>query len=84
MDYNSGNRSYASPTEIQDRTAFVRNVYVWLMGGFAVAGLGALSAPFIAQSLIAVAGRFFVWVLLIAQFGTLMWASAVSRCMIPG
>lgn len=79
MDYNSGNRSYASPTEIQDRAAFVRNVYVWLMGGFAVAGLGALSAPFIAQSLIAVAGRFFVWVLLIAQFGTLMWASAVSR-----
>jgi len=70
---------YGASGSVQDRISFVRSVYLWLMGGFAVAGLGALSAPYVAASLIPLTGRFFVWALFIAQFGTLMWASAVSR-----
>jgi modulator of FtsH protease len=49
------------------------------MGGFAVAALGALSAPFVAMALVPVAGRFLGWVLFGIQFGTLMFASSVSR-----
>lgn len=63
----------------QSRLDFVRNVYLWLMGGFAVAALGALSAPFVGQALISVAGRFWHWILFGVQFGTLLFASAVSR-----
>ena len=63
----------------RSRIDFVRSVYLWLMGGFAVAALGALSAPFVAQALIPVAGRFLGWVLFGVQFGTLMFASSVSR-----
>src|SRR5450631_4533019 len=66
-------------TGTQSRIDFVRSVYLWLMGGFAVAALGALSAPFVAQALIPVAGRFLGWVLFGIQFGTLMFASSVSR-----
>jgi len=64
---------------IQSRIDFVRSVYLWLMGGFAVAALGALSAPFVARALVPVAGRFLGWVLFGIQFGTLMFASSVSR-----
>jgi modulator of FtsH protease len=49
------------------------------MGGFAVAALGALSAPYVAMALVPVAGRFLGWVLFGIQFGTLLFASAVSR-----
>jgi modulator of FtsH protease len=49
------------------------------MGGFAVAALGALSAPLVAAALVPVAGRFLGWVLFGVQFGTLMFASSVSR-----
>ena len=63
----------------QSRIDFVRSVYLWLMGGFAVAALGALSAPFVATALVPVAGRFLGWVLFGVQFGTLMFASSVSR-----
>jgi modulator of FtsH protease len=63
----------------QSRVDFVRNVYLWLMGGFALAALGALSAPFVAAALVPVAGRFLGWVLFGVQFGTLMFASSVSR-----
>ena len=66
-------------TGAQSRVDFVRNVYLWLMGGFAVAALGALSAPFVAMALVPVAGRFLGWVLFGIQFGTLMFASSVSR-----
>ena len=66
-------------TGTQSRLDFVRNVYLWLMGGFAVAALGALSAPVIGNALISVAGRFWFWILFGAQFGTLMFASSVSR-----
>lgn len=66
-------------TGTESRVAFVRSVYLWLMGGFAVAALGALSAPFIAMALVPVAGRFLGWVLFGIQFGTLLFASSVSR-----
>jgi modulator of FtsH protease len=61
------------------RTGFVRSVYLWLMGGFAVAALGALSAPLVGTALVSLAGRFWFWVLFGVQFGTLMFASRVSR-----
>lgn len=63
----------------QSRLDFVRSVYLWLMGGFAVAALGAFSAPLVAAALVPVAGRFLGWVLFGIQFGSLMFASAVSR-----
>ncbi len=66
-------------TGTRSRLDFVRNVYLWLMGGFAVAALGALSAPLIANALVPVAGRFWFWILFGVQFGTLMFASRVSR-----
>jgi modulator of FtsH protease len=69
----------SSPTATDARLGFVRSVYLWLMGGFAVAALGALSAPFIASALVPVAGRFLGWVLFGVQFGTLLFASSVSR-----
>ncbi|MBK8572553.1 MAG: Bax inhibitor-1 family protein [Geothrix sp.] len=61
------------------RVDFVRSVYLWLMGGFAVAALGALSAPVIGRALISVAGGFWHWILFGVQFGSLLFASAVSR-----
>ena len=63
----------------QARVDFVRSVYLWLMGGFAVAAVGAISAPFVAAALVPVAGRYLGWVLFGIQFGTLMFASSVSR-----
>ena len=64
---------------VQPRIDFVRSVYLWLMGGFAVAALGAFSAPLVAAALVPVAGRFLGWVLFGIQFGTLLFASSVSR-----
>ncbi|WP_306590326.1 Bax inhibitor-1 family protein [Geothrix sp. 21YS21S-4] len=77
MDYQQSWQGASART--QSRVDFIRSVYLWLMGGFAVAALGALSAPFVAAALIPVAGRFLGWVLFGVQFGTLMFASSVSR-----
>ena len=66
-------------TGSRSRIDFVRSVYLWLMGGFAVAALGALSAPLVGNALISLAGRFWYWILFGVQFGSLMFASAVSR-----
>ncbi len=79
MNYDIGNRSYSGASVLQDRVAFVRSVYLWLMGGFAVAAVGALLAKPIAVALIPSLGRAFTWVMIGAQFGTLIWANAVSR-----
>ena len=79
MQYDLEGRTPYGRSRAEDRVAFVRNVYLWLLGGFAVAGVGALSAPFVASALVPALGSAFVWVLFIAQFGSLMWASAVSR-----
>lgn len=77
MSYDIEGRSLGSSTV--ERVSFIRQVYLWLMGGFLIAGVGAVASPFIAQSLIPLTGRFFPWALFIAQFGALIWASAVSR-----
>jgi len=79
MQYDLEGRTPFGRSQAEDRVAFVRNVYLWLMGGFGVAAVGALSAPYVANALVPTLGRAFVWVLFIAQFGSLMWASAVSR-----
>ncbi len=63
----------------RDRAGFIRSVYLWLMGGFAIAALGALSAPAVARVLVPVVGSFFGWALFGAQFGTLLFASRVRR-----
>lgn len=63
----------------RSRVDFVRSVYLWLMGGFAVAALGALSARAVGEALISVAGGFWHWILFGVQFGSLLFASAVSR-----
>jgi modulator of FtsH protease len=63
----------------RDRAGFIRSVYLWLMGGFAIAALGALSAPAVARVLVPVVGSFFGWALFGVQFGTLLFASRVRR-----
>jgi modulator of FtsH protease len=79
MQYDLEGRTPFGRSRTEDRVSFVRNVYLWLMGGFAVAGVGAMSAPFVARALFPALGQAFVIVLCLVQFGTLMWASAVSR-----
>ncbi len=63
----------------RDRVGFIRSVYLWLLGGIAVAALGALSSPFVAMALVPLVGSFFPWVLFGVQFGTLIFASRVRR-----
>jgi len=79
VNYDYPGRTLDGRSALQDRISFIRSVYLWLMGGFAVAGLGALSSPLIAAALLPITGRFFPWALFIAQFGSLLWASSVSR-----
>ncbi|WP_005036335.1 Bax inhibitor-1/YccA family protein [Holophaga foetida] len=71
--------NYSASTAIQDRVSFVRSVYAWLMGGFVVAGVGAISAPFAAALLFPLLGRFFILALILVFYGTFFWANAVSR-----
>ncbi len=61
------------------RIRFVRSVYAWLMAGFLVAGAGALLSEHTVRPLIALTGRFFIWALVIAQWGAIFFAGAVSR-----
>ena len=77
MDYQQSWQG--ASTGAQSRVDFVRSVYLWLMGGFAVAALGALSAQTIGEALFSVAGRFWHWILFGVQFGSLLFASSVSR-----
>jgi len=79
VNYNFQGQITGARSGLQERITFVRSVYLWLMAGFAVAGLGALCSPLVANALVPITGRFFVWVLFIAQFGSLLWAGAVSR-----
>ncbi len=64
---------------VEARIRFVRSVYAWLMGGFAVAAVGAVVSPFTLAPLVALTGRFWHWALFIAQIGAIFFASAVSR-----
>jgi modulator of FtsH protease len=79
MEYHLDGQTPLGRSQADERLAFIRNVYMWLMGGFVVAGVGALSAPFLAAALLPALGRAFVWVLFGAQFGSLLWATAVSK-----
>jgi len=71
--------NYSTSAALQDRVGFVRSVYAWLMGGFIVAGVGAMSAPFAAALLFPVLGRFFILALILVFYGTFFWANRVSR-----
>jgi modulator of FtsH protease len=79
MEYNYEGRTIFGASRAEERTAFVKSVYLWLMGGFAVAGVGALSSPIILNYLIGAMGRFFFWPIILAYFGTFFWAQKVSR-----
>jgi len=79
MESNYESRTIFGTSRVEERIAFVRSVYLWLMAGFGVAAVGALSAPYVINALIGVAGRFFWLPLIIAFYGTFMWAQKVSR-----
>ena len=78
MEYNYEGRTIFGASRAEERTAFVRSVYLWLMGGFAVAGVGALSSPIVLGYLIGAMGRFFFWPIILVYFGTFFWAQKVS------
>lgn len=65
----------------RSRIDFVRSVYLWLMGGFAVAALGAVVALVTLPLWVPLAqgSRMFMWVLFFAQMGAIFFAKAVSR-----
>lgn len=82
MNYDIGSRSYAEQTGVQDRISFIRSVYLWLMGGFAVAGLAALAAYLTTPLWVAgfrSMGTLFGWLIFGAQMGAIFFAQAVSR-----
>ncbi|BDU75169.1 Bax inhibitor-1/YccA family protein [Mesoterricola sediminis] len=79
MEYNYGDRAAVGMSRDGARAAFVRSVYLWLMGGFGVAAVGVLSTPYVLAFLLPIFGRYFFWPLIIGYFGAFMWAQAVSR-----
>ena len=79
MDYNYEGRTIFGASRAEERTAFVRSVYLWLMGGFAVAAVGAMSTPYVFTYLLAPFGRFASWVLIGGFIGAFFWAKTVSR-----
>ncbi len=67
---------------VEHRVAFVRNVYLWLGAGFAVAALGALGARVTMPWWVAAfksMGRMFMLLIFVAQMGAIFFAQAVSR-----
>lgn len=78
MTYDIQGRTLTGRSSAEDRVAFVRKVYLWLMGGFAVAGVGALSTTYAVAALASVLGRFWIFGLIIAFYGTFFWANRVS------
>ncbi|WP_306598140.1 Bax inhibitor-1 family protein [Geothrix sp. 21YS21S-2] len=79
MESNYEGRTIFGASRAEERTAFVRSVYLWLMGGFGVAAVGALASPLVLNYLIGALGRFFFWPILGVYFGTFFWAQKVSR-----
>jgi FtsH-binding integral membrane protein len=79
MESNYESRTIFGASRAEERSAFVRSVYLWLMGGFAVAAVGVLSTPFAITALDAVFGRFLFLPLLVGFYGTAIWAQSVSR-----
>jgi modulator of FtsH protease len=79
MEYNFEGRTIYGVSRAEERAAFVRSVYLWLMGGFVVAGVGALSSPFVVIPLARAMGNLFILPLFLGYFGTAIWAQRVSR-----
>lgn len=79
MMYDTDGRAASSLSRGEERVAFVRTVYLWLMAGFGVAAVGVLSAPFVFAGLAQVFGRFTVWALLGGYFASFFWAQSVIR-----
>lgn len=78
MEYDYQTRTVFGVSRPEERAAFVRSVYLWLMGGFGVAAVGAFSTPFVLAPLLSL-GRFAFLALIIGWFASSMWAQAVSR-----
>ena len=82
MNNDIQGRFYASPVGIEDRISFIRSVYLWLMGGFAMAGLAAFGAYATTPLWVAAfrsMGSMFGWLIFGAQMGAIFFAQAVSR-----
>jgi FtsH-binding integral membrane protein len=79
MEYDNGSRTIFGVSQAEERTAFVRSVYLWLMGGFGVAAVGAMASKPILAYLFLTLGRFFFWPIIGVYFGTFFWAQKVSR-----
>jgi len=85
MSYFSQNDiTFQQPQQISvkaQRLAFLRSVYLWLVGGFGVAAVGAYVsfATLPTMAPIIGSGQWFMWVLFIAQMGAIIFAQAVSR-----
>ncbi len=63
-----------------DRAGFIRQVYLWLLAGFAVAFIGAVGALASLPWLASIgAGRGFMWLLFGGQMGAIFLARAVGR-----
>lgn len=78
MEYNYEGRTIFGVSRSEERAAFLRSVYLWLMAGFGVAAVGAFSAPFVLGLLLPM-GRFAFFALIIGWFASSFWAQAVSR-----
>ena len=79
MEYNYEGRTIFGASRAEERISFVRSVYLWLMGGFAVAAVGAMSTPYVFIYLSRAFGNFAIWPILIGYFGAFFWAKSVSR-----
>ena len=78
MQYNLDNIVPSERSRSTDRNMFIRSVYLWLIGGFLVAAIGAFSAPFVMYFAMPL-GSTFIWILFAIQFGSLIYARAVSK-----
>jgi FtsH-binding integral membrane protein len=78
MESNYESRTIFGASRAEERSAFVRSVYLWLMGGFAVAAVGVLSTPFVVGALAKVFGGYLFLPLIVGFYGTAMWARSVS------
>jgi modulator of FtsH protease len=79
MQYCSKDGLSFQYSQTTNRTAFIRNTYLWLMYGFGIATVGALSAGPVTTFVVAIFGSLSIWALFAMQFGSLIWAQAVSR-----
>jgi len=82
VNYDYQSQFIGGRSAVQDRITFVRSVYLWLMAGFGVAGLAALGAVFTVPLWMAgfeKGGMLFGLLLVGSQWGSIIFASRVSR-----